>query len=308
MQLTFTTPLLTQIRRWSLHTIVGAVLIWSVANSVPRLERLLDGVVGKDWVILTNAGHHITAGINPYDFDGYRYSPLVAYFFAWIEPIGWTAYTIIGLTFVLVLRDWRWIGLLLVLMPFWADVQSGITLYPVLVLSVCALRGERWATLAQVALTALVPRPLVVPVLVWLLWHDRRLILPSLGIAAAIAVPTVATGWADEWITTLVTLSEPGPYPIASTLGLAWLAVLALGIWLTVRGHLGLAALAVSPYLAPGHLMMLALEIRHIYPRVFGDRRRIPGGASRGGSDDQWKPPGPAEIDAGTPAMPTTRH
>jgi hypothetical protein len=45
-----------------------------------------------------------------------------------------------------------------------------------------------------------------------------------------------------------------------------WLSLLLLPVagWLTYRGRLGLASLAVTPYILPSYLLMLALEAREV--------------------------------------------
>lgn len=70
-----------------------------------------------------------------------------------------------------------------------------------------------------------------------------------------------------NWISSLAQL---GPDEIANDfnlspsrfIGLAWLVVgVPLAAWLTLRGRLGWASLAVSPYLLPYYVQMLGLEL-----------------------------------------------
>lgn len=226
---------------------------------------------GKDWEILTEAGARITAGLNPYDVNQHerlRFSPLLAYFFAAIEPIGMIGWTMLSVAFLGILRDWRLIAMFVASLPFWLDIITGMTFAAVPVLAIAAVRGSFAAQLGFFALSALMPRPLMLPVLVWLLWRKPRARLLGVCVVVSFTVAAGFTGWADEWVKDLMTVAgsedvRPVVQPLA-WLGPLWFAMAGVGAWLTTRGHLGVASLAVSPYWNPSYFLLLLLE----FPQV----------------------------------------
>ena len=272
--------------RWVVDRMATRPPFWAVALVAVNFALTVQIVlrVGSwdmgDWRLFTDAGQRIAAGENPYylpaDQVSFRWSPLLAWFFALIAPIGAWGWTALSLATLALLRDWRLIAAFLVAWPFWRDIETGASFMFVPLLAIVALRGSRPAALAYVALAVLVPRPLMLPVLAWLLWREPSLRVPSVVIALLLSVATVATGWADEWIAFLIDAAgESGalltPLP---TLGPFWLGVVAVGVWLTVKGRLGLASLAFAPYLTPSYPLMLLLEFPAVTRRVPG--RRLP--------------------------------
>lgn len=158
--------------------------------------------------------------------------------------------------------------------PFWTDLASGNAVTLVAVAAYAALRGGRIAAAVYFALALLVPRPLMLPLLVWLLWKrpETRATFAVLLVINVAAV--LATGLADDWIgaaldlrRNLGTVWDIGPSrllgPLWAPLGLAIAAVL------TWRGRVGWASVAAMPYLFPQYLLMLAVE----WPIRSGSRR-----------------------------------
>jgi hypothetical protein len=86
--------------------------------------------------------------------------------------------------------------------------------------------------------------------------------------AAGVGALTLATGLTDEWLRELLThgarmnewLFNVGPSRFVGTWWL--LAGIPLGAWLTWKGRIGLASLAVSPYLLPYYLMFSFVSTR----------------------------------------------
>ena len=73
------------------------------------------------------------------------------------------------------------------------------------------------------------------------------------------------TGYGLEWISSLFgvggELNSPFNYGPSALIGYFWVPIgVALAIWLTIRGRLGLASLAISPYWLPYYFLMLVLE------------------------------------------------
>lgn len=105
----------------------------------------------------------------------------------------------------------------------------------------------------------------MVPVLAWLLWRHPPSRLPFVGIAGISILGALATGWGAEWITQLARsdadINSVVNISPSRFIGLSWLLLgIPLSIWLTWRGRLGWASLAISPYLLPPYLLMAMLE------------------------------------------------
>jgi hypothetical protein len=236
--------------------------------SLPIVYRVIfEPMPPLDWHVLTEAGRDVMAGVNPYAGttpDSFRWSPLLAYLFWAIEPIGNLGWTLITLPPILLLRDARLILLFATAWPLWRDVEIGVSFLFVPLLLLLALRGSRTAALGFAVVAFLIPRPLMLPPLVWLLWKRPELRLPTLLLGAALGIGALMTGWAGEWADKLVAVGgdvDRSRIYILAELGPAWIAMLALGAWLTWHGRVGLAGLAVSPYWVPSYLLMAFVEL-----------------------------------------------
>src|SRR6476659_726088 len=154
----------------------------------------------------------------------------------------------------LTLPERRLALLILVSWPFWFDFATGNVMIGVLLLAMFALRVSRFAALGFLALTLLIPRPLMLPVAVWLLWKRPELRWPAVALFAAHAVGVLAVGWGGEWLGRLIqtpTTQLGIPFDVGPSriIGSVWVPIgLTLAAWLTWRGRLGFASLVASPY------------------------------------------------------------
>ncbi len=254
----------------------GAVVVLLVVLNFYLFTRtdwtMLRGGSGADWTIFGEAGRRALDGGALYaseDNYAFRYSPLLAYFFAAISPIGALAWRLLHLAAVgaLAFADRRLALITLIAWPFWFDVEAGNLTTFVFVIAAFALSGRRWAIGAFLLATLLVPRPLMIPIAAWLLWRHPEWRLPFLVIFAAHAVSVLVTGWGPQWIAALAASSTEmgsalnfGPSRI---IGSVWVPIgLAGAAILTIRGRLGLAALAASPYWLPYYFIFPLLELR----------------------------------------------
>jgi hypothetical protein len=128
-----------------------------------------------------------------------------------------------------------------------------------------ALAGSRIGTGVYLLLALLMPRPLAVPLLVWLLWKRPEWRIPFAVAVVLNVVAVVALGYGPAWLTALLhagegtSVADFGP---AAFIGTLWVPIgLVLAAFLTWRGRLGLASLAASPYWLPQYLLMLLLDI-----------------------------------------------
>ena len=264
---------------------IGLVALWTINGILlaVTLAAFLYADVAFDWrVIFSQLGPRIENG-TLYEWDAvwaYRYSPVLAYGFAaiaWIGPVAW-----LGLHFAVLPLLGKRLGLItLASFPFWSDVYNGNVMVFVFVVAILALRGNRWAQVAFLALTLLIPRPLMLPVAAWLLWRHRALWIPFAGIFVAHALLVLWTGYGDEWIGSLLSrgaddLGARVDFGPGQLIGAWWVPIgLALAGWFTWRGRLGLASIFASPYWLPPYLLMGLLG-RPTQPGV--EHARVPAG------------------------------
>jgi hypothetical protein len=135
----------------------------------------------------------------------------------------------------------------------------------VAVAGAAALAGSRVATGASLVMALLMPRPLVVPLVAWLLWKRSEWRWPFLAMFVAHGAIVVALGFGPDWLDALlhategVEVADFGP---AAFIGSWWVPIgLLLAALLTWRGRVGLASLAASPYWLPQYLLMLVLDL-----------------------------------------------
>lgn len=267
----------------------GLVVILAVINAalLPRsLLVILEGGPAVDWEQFVEAGRRVFASdlYEVTDTYGYRWSPVAAYGFAALAPMGTLAWRLLHIVAALALPTWPMRLVTLAAWPFWYDVEAGNVMVFVLLAGAWAIRGNAVGIAACVGLSLLVPRPLMLPILGWILWQRPEWRIPALLLAVVHLGLTLTTGWGAPWVEMLLTLGgeQGSPNNLGPTrwLGAWWLLAGApLGIWLTWKGRLGWASLAVSyPYVLPYYLLMLVLELPDrliAAPRLSGARETV---------------------------------
>ena len=250
---------------WTAIVVANAwYLSWTVAEMV-----LTDSA--SDWDVFMEAGSH---GIRHGLYDSrYQWSPLLVPIFDALAAIGLYWWRVIHLVAVLAMPTWPLRILTLASWPLWFDVSLGNVMIFITVLAAWALRGSRAAGMAVLASALLIPRPLMIPLVVWLLWRSPPLRLPSVVLAGVLGLATLGTGLAQEWVSALLGLAGSGEN-WSSTLG-GWHFNVGpsrlIGYWwvlfgvplaalLTLRGKVGLAGLAMSPYVLPYYLLFALLD------------------------------------------------
>lgn len=284
--------------RWWIPLLAFPAVILLTWNAYWVLRQFINLAVAYDGAAVD--WHHLaaaTAASNPYSIESFRWSPVAWWGLHLVVPLGLTTWRTAQLAAVLTLRDWRAIVVVLLSAPFWMDVTSGQVMTFVAVAAWHAVRGGRIGTWAFLALALLVPRPLMLPVLIWLLWQRPGLRggLAVLVVVSGLAV--IASGLGADWVQRLLQsgseIHHVNNLAPSRWIGGAWVPIgLALAAWLTLRGRLGLASLAASPYLFPYYLLMGILELlpRRVVNAVrpAGDGRAPPLVAGSG------QPSGPA--------------
>lgn len=251
---------------WRLPLIIGFGVVLASANVLLAADSIVATTRQEpwDWRILVEASRAAWRGESPY-VPLYVWSPLAAYGAVALDWLGADLWRLLHIPAALAFPTWPTRLLTLASYPFWFDVNTGNILVFVALLAVYAVRGNRWAGWGFLTLGLLVPRPLMLPVMIWLLWREPSYRIGFTALTTASLAAVLATGYAADWIDVML---APGrdmflAYNIAPSrwMGYAWLALsLPIGAWLMVKGRLGWASLAVSPYVLPYYLLMLLLE------------------------------------------------
>jgi hypothetical protein len=116
---------------------------------------------------------------------------------------------------------------------------------------------------------------LVLPIVAWLLWKQPGLRWPFVFMFAAHAGLVLVSGWGDEWIGRLLTSTDEigSAFNVGPTalIGPWWFLIgIPLGAWLFWQGWVGLAGLAVTPYVLPYYLMLAPVrphDVRTMRPK-----------------------------------------
>lgn len=256
---------LRSVRWWFVLLAVPAVLVltwdayWVIRQFINLVVAYDGGAV--DWHVLAAA----TSAPDPYSVESFRWSPVAWWALHAIIPLGLTAWRLAQLAAVMTLRDWKVIVIVLLSAPFWMDVTSGQAITFVAVVAWHAVSGSRIGTWLFLALSLLMPRPLMLPVLIWLLWKRPELRRGFVLLVIVHTLAVLASGLGPDWIARLLEsgteVQHVNNLAPSRWIGLAWAPIgLALAAWLTVRGRLGLASLAASPYLFPYYLLMGILD------------------------------------------------
>jgi hypothetical protein len=190
----------------------------------------------------------------------------MAWILAVIIPFGYPLWWSLHLAALPLLRDWRLITLAALSVPFWVDTMIGSTTVFVFVAGVLAVQGSRVGAVVYVALFLLMPRPVHLPLAAWLAWRRPDLRLAFTVMVCVLVLTTLASGYTLDWLGRLVAFgatnyTNEGNLSPTRVFGLTWLVVgLPLAVWLTWKGRVGLAGLAMSPYFGPSYLLNVLWE------------------------------------------------
>ena len=255
--------------RLGARMLIAALITANVILVVITIYGFFVSDAGYDWAIYREAGARVGSPAL-YEWGevyAWSYSPLLAYLFAALAPIGYLGWSIFHFGALALLRNLRMALLVLASWPFWADVYNGNTMSFVFVAAYWTLRGNPVGTFSFLTLAVLMPRPVMLPVLAWVLWKRPEWRLRFAGMVVVSAALVVATGYASDWVEVLIGVTNAveassrdlGP---ARIIGLWWVVIgLPLAVVLIARQRLGLASMAASPYWLPQYFLMLLLEL-----------------------------------------------
>jgi hypothetical protein len=250
---------------------LGAILLFISSNLVMvavQVVLILAGSDAVDWITYVAATERFGEG-TLYVADewwyGWRYSPIAVFPLLLIAPLGETAWRLLlGLSLLGLPGRARFLAL--ASYPFWFAIHAGSLVVPTVVVAFLALRGTGWAIGVFLVLSLLVPRPLMVPIVAWLLWKHPPWRLPFVALFAGHAAAVIATGYGEEW---LAVLAQVGPEEVAQQLNVApsaligaWWLVLAvpLAVWAFANRRPATAGLLLQPYWLPYYLLILLAD------------------------------------------------
>jgi hypothetical protein len=246
----------------------AAALLVNLLGIAAVIVLMIRGENQQDWWDYVEAGRRAWAGQPIYDWVGtyeFRYSPLAAYAFGLIAPLGIVAWRLVSLASLFLLP--RRLGLMaLVCLPLWLDLYAGNITTIVFVLAALAIAGNRWAIGGYLLMVLLIPRPLMLPVALWLLWKHPDWRTRFIFMLATEAVVIVLLGSAAPWLVSAISgrsdFGGPFDFGPGRFIGPIWVPIgLALAAWFVSKGRLGYASLAASPYWLPYYPLMLLLEL-----------------------------------------------
>jgi hypothetical protein len=247
-------------------TVAAALSLYSI---LPVIEAVFTGYYAFDWVNFVEAGARLGRD-DLYEIDdpyAFRWSPMAAAILGVVTLLPLWLWQVLHVAVLPMLRSWWLVAACLVTYPLWFDIQTGNIMIFVAVTGFWALRENRLATALFLGLTVLVPRPLMIPLAAWILWHRPAWRIPFILFFAAHTMLVLASGYATEWISALLTVetefTSDFNYGPSRLIGLTWVPIgIGLAAWMTWRNRLGLASLAISPYWLPYYFLILLLEYR----------------------------------------------
>jgi hypothetical protein len=296
--------------RWSLLIAIGFLAAVNVFMASLQIAEILLGSDALDWQTYVLAGERFWTGTlyeQAESWYGWRYSPLAAFPFVALAPLGETVWRVLLLASLLALPR-RLIFLALASYPLWFAIHAGSLMVLVAVAAFWALRGRWWAVGAFLVLALLIPRPLMVPIVIWILWKEPRWRIPF-GVLFLVHLGlVVASGYLDDWVQALISTGgeEIGSvFNVAPSaiIGPAWLLLaIPLALWAFRARRPALAGLLIQPYWLPYYLLILLADPlpasswwRDHLPLAFTSRVgwfRLPHRADEGGAAPQAAAPG----------------
>lgn len=254
--------------RLALYAALCALIVSNLIMVAVTVGLLMAGSDAIDWHTYRAAVERYPTG-NLYEqtewWYGWRYSPVAVLpmlAVAWMGELAWRI-----LHFVALLGLPRRLAMWTVLTyPFWFDVSAGNPMIFIAVGAYHALRGNGWGIGALLITALLIPRPLMVPLVGYLLWKHGEWRWPFVGMFALHALAVWGTGYGDEWVARLMAV---GGEELVSGINVAPSFVLG-GWWMLVavplaalafmRGYPATAGLLLQIYWLPYYLLLLLAD------------------------------------------------
>lgn len=217
--------------------------------------------IPQDWGLFQQAPRMLADG-SLYQAGNFVWAPLAALLLVPFVAGGYGVWFALHALSLLALPTRVALGVLASL-PFWSDSILGNTAVFVAVAGFAAFSGSSTGAFIYVALCVLIPRPMQLPLALWLLRRTSWLVWPAVAMGTVTIGFSAWTGLLDDWLLRLVpfggeNVNAPANIGPTAIFGAWWyVAGLPLAVWLSVRGWLGLAGLAIAPYVWPTYLLLL---------------------------------------------------
>jgi hypothetical protein len=296
--------------RWALLAAIGLFAAVNLVVASLQIAVMLLGSDAVDWETYVLAGDRFWAGTlyQPAEsWNGWRYSPVAVFPFFVLAPLGETIWRVLLLASLGALPR-RLTFLALASYPLWFAIHAGSVMVLVVVAAYWALRGRWWAIGAFLVLALLIPRPLMVPIVIWILWKETRWRIPF-AILIVVHLGLVATtGYLDDWVRVLIATGAEEIESVfnvapSAIIGPAWLLLaIPLAVWAFRAGRPALSGLLLQPYWLPYYLLILLADPlpsrswwRDHLPSTFTSRVgwfRLPGRGGEGAAEQPAAAPG----------------
>lgn len=234
--------------------VAAAIGAYSVLHTAHLMKLFINEPVLPDWEQHRIAAQRIANGISPYfteDWYRFRWSPVAAWLMVPITALGSWVWTIAQFGSLLLLP--RSLALFsLLAFPFWADIQAGNIMVFLFVAAFHAIRGSSVAAVIVVALGVLVPRPLLIPLLLYVAASYPKLRVAFSVMIISSLIGAVLTGYHADWVAALLQTGGEESQRLGGQSLPGWPAInMGAAILLLWVGFPGMAGLAVSPYWLP---------------------------------------------------------
>ncbi|HEY7737407.1 MAG TPA: hypothetical protein VIC63_00025 [Candidatus Limnocylindria bacterium] len=240
---------------------VWLLVIYGIANL--GILLLLRPAPNADWA--TAWWNLESWGAEVYEHP-WRYSPVLLPVFSVIVAAGpWALAAAHFVALPLLLRLGWWPFWLVAFSAFfWVDLVVGNVFTFVAIAAAFAIAGSRPGSIAFFLLTVVMPRPVQLPLALWLVWRRPDLRLAFAALITLHAVGLVVSGLGAEWVRSLGTSSELtfAPFSVGpgTVFGFWWLLVgiplAAVMVWRGSAAAASLAGVVASPFLLPQYLLM----------------------------------------------------
>jgi hypothetical protein len=269
MTTTMVRPLSVPWRTAALAVVVGVAIAANFAFLVGYILWVNAHQGGPfDYPIFVEATSRLTDGsLYRWDLHGYvyPYSPVFAWLFIPFATAGIWVWQAMHLLTVVLIRNWPIRTLVLLSVAFWMDTWEGNVGAFFMLAGYWAIRRNRLGSWAFIALCLMIPKPIYLPALVWMLWRQPENRVRFVVLLVIHTALVLATGYAFEWLQALPGASHDifGPFNFmpSRVIGWWWWPIgLALSAVLVLKDHPGWAGATAALYGGTHIPLMLVME------------------------------------------------
>ncbi len=198
-----------RVKLWRSLGIAATVIgLWSFASWAFPFESW----VGIDGVRILDAGRVWASGGDPYTVDGFLYTPAMAVLGSVLPPMTPLVVGVAEVAVVLLLcprHPLAWLAVFSTL-AVWSDIGLGNVTILIVGTMALALRSNRWLAGVPFGLAlALVPKPMFIPILLWMAAHQRRSLAGVVLAGTLLTLPMLMTGLYPDFVRALIRGVEP---------------------------------------------------------------------------------------------------